>query len=93
MDASGKSRAAEVDGTIIKESETHWKRLGCILQLSLERFHMIFVNMCISQHMNKVTWHQIWCKNKNMLPISKKIYADLGVHNTQAHSAGSELEM
>jgi hypothetical protein len=93
MDASGKSRAAEVDGTIIKESETHWKRLGCILQLSLERFHMIFVNMCISQHMNKVTWHQIWCKNKNMLPISKKIYTDLGVHNTQAHSAGSELEM
>jgi len=73
MDPSGKSRAAEVDGTIIKESETHWKRLGCILQLSLERFHMIFVNMCISQHMNEVTWHQIWCKNKNMLPISKKL--------------------
>jgi hypothetical protein len=73
MDLSGKSRAAEVDGTIIKESETHWKRLGYILQLSLERFHMIFVNMCISQHMNKVTWHQIWCKNKNMLPISKKL--------------------
>jgi hypothetical protein len=70
------SSASKVDWAISARRRNSQEKSWVYSLLFLERFHMIFVYMCISEHMNKLTWHQTWRKRKNR-PLTSKRYQPL----------------